>query len=620
MKIDLSKTNDIDGAYQNIDFSEIRKKYNDPGTKYCFDVLDGRYLAGYMIKLACFRHLRDLQRIGNVDFQYVYELDRIRNFLKFESLVPNVDNIDEKLKLMPWQEFIFSQLMGWRKPNGSKRFTTALLSVARGQGKTMLCAMLLCYTFLIESDGLSNQDYLVASLNYKQTTKLFGYVCTLLKEIIKIQPFKNMARKKKIKIQHDQIVMKANNNVLRAISFESGKFDSYHFRTAVTDEIGEITSREKMSKISSGQVKVFNHQLIQISTSYPDATVPFHTDQKVAKKAMEEDYKRKDDNMLCLVWSQDSIKETEDPKTWFKSNPLLYLDSQKETLLDGLKDKRESDLAAGNIIDFQNKNLNLWLNGKQDRYIDLKDIESSKIPKDEFNIDGRDVYIGFDASQFSDDTAFGFVFPYTDENGKNKFHIMQYSFIPTSRTQQNISIKETQDGINYRDLEKQDYCQISHTPGGDIDYETVYNWLLDFVENHDLNVKYFLYDPWNDQIFIRKLEEIKNWPTIAVRQGTKSLSQPTTFMRHEFQGNEITMFDDDILSTALLNAVTLVDNNGIKIDKNKATQKIDAADAIIDAFYAAIYAFEDIDVEQQDDVFAGMSQEQIDDFYKNYSF
>lgn len=79
------------------------------------------------------------------------------------------------------------------------------------------------------------------------------------------------------------------------------------------------------------------------------------------QQAMEQDYKRDADNFLGLIWAQDSLDETFKPETWYKSNPLLYLDSQKQVLMEGLQDKRDADMLSGNVADFQNKNLNLWL-------------------------------------------------------------------------------------------------------------------------------------------------------------------------------------------------------------------------------------------------------------------
>ena len=345
-KIDLTQSHDVLGEYSKLDFSKIKEKYTDPGTKYCFSVLDEEIITGYLIKLACFRHLRDLQRQNTADFEYVYAINEAEKLLKFASICPNVDT-GEPTQLMDWQKFIFCMLFGWRNKEGGKRFSRAIVSVSRGQGKTYLMAILMCYSYLIESIGLGNQDYLVSSINFKQTGKLFGYIRTMIKQVVSSGPFKKLAEETGLSPQSEQIIERKTNNILRAISFESGQFDSFHFTTAIVDEVGEVKTRDKTSKIISGQVKVPNRQFIQISTSYPDPSVPFHEDQKMVQQAMEQDWNRDADSYLGLIWAQDSLEETFKEETWPKSNPLLYLPGQKETLMQGLTDKRDSDMLTG---------------------------------------------------------------------------------------------------------------------------------------------------------------------------------------------------------------------------------------------------------------------------------
>ena len=402
-------------------------------SKYCFDVLNGEKQAGYNIQLACFRHLRDLQRQNTKNFPYHYDIKQADRILKFASISPNVDTGDPT-KLMDWQKFIFSQMMGWRDRDDNKRFTRVIVSVSRGQGKTYLMAILVAYSFIIESLGLENQDYLVASINYKQTMKIFGYIKSMLRKIINVEPFKSLAKDAGLELQSEQIIEKKTNNILRAISHEAGQYDSYHFRTAVFDEIGEVNTRQRISKIISGQVKVKNHQFVQISTAYPDPTVPFHEDEKMVIQAMEQDFKREADSYLGLIWSQDSENEVYDPKAWIKSNPLLGLSDQKENLLSGLKDKRDNDLLTGNIADFENKNLNCWLKQSTASFLNLKDVENAV--DDDFKIDGRQVYVGFDYSMFSDNTSIGFVYPYKDEKNRRAtlaYSTTQFYSVATSR-------------------------------------------------------------------------------------------------------------------------------------------------------------------------------------------
>ena len=593
--IDLTQSHDVLGAYHNIGFNGVRKEFTDPATKYALDVMDEKVQAGYLMKLACFRHLRDLQRYQGGSFNFYYDVNEVDKILKFAAIAPNVDT-GEPTKLMPWQKFIFAMLFGWRDyDTNTKRFTRVVLSVARGQGKSYLMAIYMAYSFLIESMGLSNQDFLVTAENYDQTGKLYGYIANMLKSIIDQQPvFKKLAEEDDLVIhEHTGISMRKFNNNLRPLSFNAGKYDSYHFTTAVFDEVGNIKSREGTKKIVSGQVKVPNHQYIEISTSYPDPSVPFHDEQKMIQQVMEQDFSREADRTLGLIWAQDSLDETFKEDTWVKSNPLLDLPSQRDVLLDGLRDKRDADMLAGTVDDFQNKNLNLWLQEATNSYLKLSDIERAIVPS--FDIRGRDVYIGFDYSMFSDNTAFAFVYPYQDKWGGQKWHIEQHSFIPWEKAG-SIQAKEKQDGIDYRQLAKKGFCTITSHPQGLINDDQVYDWLLNYVEENNLHVIFFGYDAWGATNAIKQMDINTDFPLEAIRQRTSELKDPTKFLQKIFVEGNCSRLDDKIMEKALINAEIYEDKIGIQVDKAKATLKIDVVDAIIDALYQGMYHFEDFGI------------------------
>ncbi|MGK4125677.1 terminase large subunit [Limosilactobacillus vaginalis] len=593
--IDLTQSHDVLGAYHNIGFNGVRKEFTDPATKYALDVMDEKVQAGYLMKLACFRHLRDLQRYQGGSFNFYYDVNEVDKILKFAAIAPNVDT-GEPTKLMPWQKFIFAMLFGWRDyDTNTKRFTRVVLSVARGQGKSYLMAIYMAYSFLIESMGLSNQDFLVTAENYDQTGKLYGYIANMLKSIVdQHSVFKKLAEEDDLVIhEHTGISMRKFNNNLRPLSFNAGKYDSYHFTTAVFDEVGNIKTREGTKKIVSGQVKVPNHQYIEISTSYPDPSVPFHDEQKMIQQVMEQDFSREADRTLGLIWAQDSLDETFKEDTWIKSNPLLGLPSQRDVLLDGLRDKRDADMLAGTVDDFQNKNLNLWLQEATNSYLKLSDIERAIIPS--FDICGRQVYIGFDYSMFSDNTAFAFVYPYQDEHGEQKWHIEQHSFIPWEKAG-SIQAKEKQDGIDYRQLAKKGFCTITSHPQGLINDDQVYDWLLNYVEENNLHVIFFGYDAWGATNAIKQMDINTDFPLEAIRQRTSELKDPTKFLQKIFVEGNCSRLDDKIMEKALINAEIYEDKIGIQVDKAKATLKIDVVDAIIDALYQGMYHFEDFGI------------------------
>lgn len=69
-----------------------------------------------------------------------------------------------------------------------------------------------------------------------------------------------------------------------------------------------------------------------------------------------------------------------------------------------------------------------------------------------------------------------------------------------------------------------------------------------------------------------------------------------------------------------MNAVIVSADNGIKIDKNKATYKIDLVDALIDALVEAINHFEDFTDLERDDDYDRMNDEQLNNYILSGKF
>lgn len=610
MKIDLTQTHDVIGAYKSIDYSKIKKKYQDEGTKYCFAVLDGEITAGYDIQLACFRHVQDLTRQNTEDFPYTYSVEHVRKILLFASVCPEMKT-KKPVKLMPWQKFILASLIGWRNRNEDKRFTRAIVSVARHNGKTYLMAIITLYSYLIESLGESSQDFLISSINFKQTSKLMSYVKQMLIDLSQKAPFNALIEDmqinpKSLASQSDTIVSPKLFNRILAVTYESGQYDSFHFKTAIGDEFADpkVSDNSKISKITSGQVDVSNKQFIQIATAYPNPTVPFRKDEKRIIEIMEADYKRGGENYLVLNWCQDSEKEMFEPETWEKSNPLLGMKEKRAKMELDIESERDNDLLSGNSIEFLNKSMNVWTEQSKDSFLKLADVEKAIVP--EFNRQGKQVYIGFDYSMFSDNTALAFIYPHD-----GKWYVEQHSFIPWQKAG-SMEAKEKQDGINYRELARKGYCTITSHPQGLINDDQVYQWLMDFVTDNQLEVLFFGYDAWGATNAIKQLELNSGWPLEPIRQRTSELKEPTKFLQKVFVEGTIERPDDAIMEKALINAEIIEDKIGIQVDKAKATFKIDVVDAIIDALFQGMYHFEDFaDVNDPSKQVDRMTEEQV---------
>lgn len=593
-KIDLTREKNVLDIFKTLDTDDVRKKYNDPGTKYAFKVLDGVQVAGYQLQLACFRHIRDLMRVEeDLDgFNYIYNLKKVKSILNFASICPDPD-AGKPLPLMAWQKFILAMLIGWRTSVGrdDKRFTSASISIARKQGKTYLAAIILAYSFFMEASNLHNQDFLVAANTSDQTSKLYGYVSDMVSSLIDHDPlFTEIAKIKGIVVQEKMIVAKKVRNRLVKVSNESGKYDGYHFTTAIYDEAGDENAGKYTSRITTGQQDVRYHQFIKISTAYEFLDTEFYNGLKRGQQAMEQDYNRSYDYELYLVWAQDSEDEIFNPDTWEKSTPLIGMPDRRQSTINSLEKLRETMMAEGKVSEFQNKSMNIYLQNSNKAFLKLKDVNNAIVP--DFDIRGRQVYIGFDYSMMSDNTAFAFVYPYVDNNGVNKWHVEQHSFIPWNKAG-SIEAKEKQDGINYRALEQKGLCTITTHSEGLINPDQVYRYMLEYVDNNNLQVMLFAYDYYGATDYVKRMENNLSWEFLPLKQTTPYVMNPTKFLQTGFIEKTITRLDDKVMEKALLNAVIKEDKVGIQVDKDKATLKIDVVDAIVDAFYQGMYHFEE---------------------------
>ena len=430
---------------------------------------------------------------------------------------------------------------------------------------------------------------------------------------------------------NDNIIAKNSQNTILRLSHESGRFDSRHFVMAVLDESGSDGAKgspaaiaqiaRNVGQVSSGMMQT-GGAMFQISTAYPNPTSYFYKDERMMERAMRDDASRSLDNYLCLVWEQDSVKETEKPETWEKSNPLLTLnEKKKQQMISRLMNERNTHMMAGNIAEFQNKNMNIWLKTKSNTYLTLNDIEKSVVEQAPFNIDGHEVTIGFDKSQYADDTAVSFIFPYA-ENNVGKWFVLQHSFIPLAFAQGSIDLKEKQDGINYRNAEKLGFCDVTKDAYGFIDDGVVFSYILDFVKQHHLSVKAFCFDAWHaDEPVTMWIDQKTDWLTIPVRQGSLTLNKPTLAFRRAIASDQIRWLDDPLMKYSFSNAVLRNDNNGVKVDKDSRTAKIDIVDATIDAFFRAQYDFDDVSLDkEQKDPFANMTPNERKTYWDNFSF
>jgi len=506
--------------------------------------------------------------------------------VKFIEMLP--DPKGGTHKLAGFQKFIIENIYGWvRKDNhGLRRFHKVFVSMARKQGKTLLIAGIILYEFLFGKNPERSRQIFCTANDKEQAKIAFEMARKQLDQLRAKFP----DIKKSTKRVRELLVNLNDDSYVRPLSRDTGAIDGFEPQLGVLDEYGASKTSEMMELLESGQGQLDNPLIVIISTANFNMNAPMYTvEYPRAKKILSGDII--DEQYFAFIAEQESIDEIEDPKNWSKSNPLLEIKSLRKKLLDYLSKRWEVAKQTGEKNAVLVKNFNMWRQAEEDSYLDIENWEDTTVEKKP-DIKGKSVWIGVDVGKSSDLFAISWMVPID-----GKWFADSYSFVGTKY---GLDAKIKKDRMNYRDLQDKGQCEITNLESGVIDNERVFDWLEDFIEDNDLDVKGICFDPYQYGQLLTLIEKRHpEWEQIQVRQGTMTLSAPTKEFRDGVIEGNIIHSDNVILKTAVTNAILMADNNGVRIDKNKYSNKIDALDALLDAY--AICFTENIDDYLTDD-------------------
>lgn len=604
------------------DYSDVIQEYgaDEPSIEYCLKVLNGEIIAGEKIKFAVNRHMSDLQKtIQDDNYEYVYKPKLVTKILKFSSLLKDVST-GENFKLVSFQKFILSQLVGWWHVDGTVKYKYSYISMGRSQGKSQVLSVYLMFQLLF-AKGVS-KDIGLGSIDTEHTKVLYRYMSYNF-ELLEKGLFNSLFKELGVEFNKQEMRVTATSSVLNRFSAKSTPTDSRHFTTFVLDEAMLLTTKDKdwLDSVTSGQTGLPNSQFIAITTSQtnPQSRIFFERYQEYSKAIELNDF----DNYqrdLVLVWEQDNDDEmlTDDFDLWIKSNPLLELESIKQSRIAGLKIERQKNINSGSS-EFMVKSMNRFvLNGATDESFTTAElIEQAKVNEIPENVISN-VYVGLDLSKTGDNTAISTLYVKPDGH----YYIDSFTFIPTYQQDHDISKKSEHDNIDYLQAEKLGRAYIA-TGNGIIDEDEVINWLIEHIQK--LQEKYtvtFLYDSWGVDYIADSIDKaLPDLIMLPVKQTTPFMSPPSIFTQQLLvEGKLHFVADDNILESALLNARVTRNDYGIKVVKDTYSNKIDNLYSVLIAMFEAQYALKDYTNNTDSNFFSGMNQQQIEEYYKKYKF
>lgn len=265
----------------------------------------------------------------------------------------------------------------------------------------------------------------------------------------------------------------------------------------------------------------------------------------------------------------DAIEEVNHPSMWLKANPNLGLTVTYDVYQ---LDVERAEKAPASRNDILAKRFGIPAEG----YTYYFTYEET-LPHPQRSFWQQPCAMGADLSQGDDFTAFTFLFPY--KNGV--FGVKTRSYI-TERTLMQLPGAMR---AKYDEFIAEGSLQVLN--GTVLDMIEVYEDLDEFIIANEYDVRCVGYDPYNAKEFINRWE-LENGPygIEKVIQGAKTESVPLGELKI-LSEERMLIFDQELMSFAMGNAVTMEDTNGNrKLLKKRVSEKIDNVSALMDAYVA----------------------------------
>ena len=193
-------------------------------------------------------------------------------------------------------------------------------------------------------------------------------------------------------------------------------------------------------------------------------------------------------------------------------------------------------------------------------------------------LEGRVCYGGLDLSSTTDITAFVLVFPPTDED--DKYYILPYFWLP----EETLDLRVRRDHVPYDVWEQQGY--IMTTEGNVVHYGFIESFIEELGKIY--NIREIAFDRWGAVQMSQNLEGL-GFTMVQFGQGYKDMSPPTKELMKLTLEQKLVHNGHPVLRWMMDNIFIRRDPAGnIKPDKEKSTEKIDGAVAMIMALDRAI--------------------------------
>jgi phage terminase large subunit-like protein len=547
--------------------------YNDRVTTYARDVVRGRVDGiGELHRLACMRHLRDIERERTEGFPYYWDPDAAERVLEYAETLTIAEGAEPKpVKLIPSQVFDIGATFGWKKINGCRRFRRRYKSMARQNGKTFENGIL--GTYIGGFAGYKHGKLFTVATKKRQARLAWEEMA----KFVTIDP--DLGELFRVKDYKSTIEALETQCTIEALSREAGLDDGFRSIFSSIDELHQHKDNKIYKAIYNG-TRSLPETLVSMITTRGDQLNSFCKEMDdYAVKVLRGLTTAED--LFVDIYCLDQGDDIWDERNWVKANPFLCRDPERmETLRQDAKTAR--DMGGGELRDFLTKCLNMWVKNTDDQFIDpdaWKACGSERALTDLVQAGHRDCWVGLDLSSGGDLTTLALEFPLPD----GRFYLYSHSFMPRGRLEEHV---ET-DLAPYDVWEQQGLITVT---GGATDYMNDYKFIVSHLaelrDRFGLNFTGIGIDPSNAAGVLHDLESF-GCPVVKITQSARSLNDATVAVQLLTKSGQLE-YDrrNELLTWSMINAAVVRNSfEEIKVDKKPGARfkRIDPVDAIIDA-------------------------------------
>lgn len=473
----------------------------------------------------------------------------------------------QPFELLPWQKKIIQDVFGTVRDDRPdiRQYTTAYIEIPKKQGKSELGAAL-ALNMLVNDDEWKAEVYSCAADRMQA-----GIVFEVAADMVRQSP--TLSRLIEIIPSTKRMVYTPTGSVYQVLSSEVATKHGLSVSACIFDELHTQPTRALFDVMTQGSGDARKQPLwFFLTTAGTDRN---SICWEVHTKALDILEGRKQDPRFYpviygLAENEDWTKE----ENWYKANPSLGITIDIEKVRDAYRKACETPADENQ---FRQLRLNQWV--KQSvRWMQMDKWDACVHDVDPITLTGRKCYGGLDLSSTEDLTSFQLVFPPEEEN--EPYQVLSYYWMP----EDNIPLRVRRDHVFYDTWAAKGYMRP--TEGNVVYYGAI---VADIVELGKIyNIQEIAFDRWNASMMAQTLDE-EGFTMVQFGQGFRDMSNPTKELMRLVLTKAIATDGNPVLRWNMDNVFVKTDPAGnIKMDKQKSTEKIDGAIAMVMALDRAM--------------------------------